>query len=184
LCVVASVVSLASMKYMTSLTILMGMLLALPSERANAYFTTAQTAISATEQTALYTITYRFGLKNDDLYMPIIATRGLSHGSNQYALGYEILEESKAPTTTGISAGIVLSNAKIENGMYKVPKGRSASFTLFVIYSVEKLEEETDYALHVQELPFYVGDNKDARKLNPSELQYYVSPEAELNPND
>ncbi len=157
-----------------------GLAFATPSQ---AYFTTNQQAFSVNEQNAFYTIDFRFGLTKYDLYMPIMAMRDLAWGSNQKTLGYEILEESKVSTTTGIANGIVLSNAEVVDGMYKVPAGTAITFTLFVVYTVEASDEETDYALHVQELPFYIGDKMSSQKLNPSELQYYISPEAEMNPN-
>lgn len=151
---------------------------------AHGYFTTNQEAVVLRGNIALYTISYAFGSEERDFYMPIMAIRDLAHDSGTEHLGFEILEGGEAATTTGTAVGLVLSNADIVDGMYKVPKGYTGRFTLVVLYSVLPGNDETDYALHVQELPFRMGEDKAYQHLNETELQYYVTEKVELNTRD
>lgn len=148
------------------------------------YFTTNQEAVALRDNVALYTVSYAFGSDERDFYMPIMAVRDLAHDSGTENLGFEILEGGDTATTTGTAVGLVLSNAEIIDGMYKVPKGYVGKFTLVVLYSVTPGNDETDYALHVQELPFKMGTDKEYQHLNETELQYYVTKKVELNTRD
>jgi hypothetical protein len=69
----------------------------------------------------------------------------------------------------------VLSNARLEDGMYVIPKGVAASFTLLVMYTIGEGETDTMFRNQVTHLPF-TFDKTEQQKLNPSELQYYVTP--------
>jgi hypothetical protein len=140
--------------------------------------------VKLNEQTALFTITYEFGLEDHDIMMPILATRNLSEENSRTKVGYSIREESETQTTAGSAVGLVLSKVPMVNGMYKLEKGSAHKMTLFVIYSTPKNALEEDYALQVDWLPYNVERN-DGREselqLNPSELQYYITKEVELN---
>jgi hypothetical protein len=153
----------------------------LGTESTQAYFTTGQAAVAATDKTALYTIDYRFGNFNEDVYMPLFAMRDLPHGSESKSAGYELLENGDTPIGYGTAAGIIFSDLEIKDDMYLLPAGEIADFTLFVIFTVAEDLAEADYAVHMQELPFYRGEDREPNKMNPSELQYYVTPEVELN---
>ena len=149
-----------------------------------AYFTTGQTAAPLTSNAALYTIEYAFGHEDYDIYMPVIAERGLLHDSDEEKVGYTLRENGDEVRTEGIAAGLVLSTTPIVDGMYKIAKGTAQKMTLLVLLVTDKDALETDYALQVEKLPYYVdrgGDEPDALELNTSELQYYVTKEVELN---
>lgn len=148
---------------------------------ADAYETTGQTAKRMSDTTAAYFITYKFGHENHDLYLPVGAVRGQDHGDGMKLLGYEVLEKAEFPAKNGTAVAVVASNAAIENGMYKVPKGYAAEFTLIVLYTTEG-EASEEYAVQVTDLPFFMDDA--AHRLNPSELQYYVTKAVTLNPSD
>jgi hypothetical protein len=152
-----------------------------------AYFTTNQQAVKLSEQAALFTIEYEFGLEDHALTMPVMAVRNLSEENSRTKVGYSIREESETLTTKGSAVGIVLSKAPIVNGMYTLEKGIAHKMTLLVIYTTPKDALEEDYALQVDWLPYNINRN-DGREgelqLNSSELQYYVTKEVELNTGD
>ena len=112
--------------------------------------------------------------------MPVFGERNLPFGAEEDALGYVILEDRFA-SDVGTAEGIVLSNAERVGAMYKIPKGTAAKMTLGIIFTIPEDALEADYQLQIQELPFYAGDDRMYRRLNPSELQYYITPEIELN---
>ncbi|MEX0918240.1 MAG: hypothetical protein WDZ93_03720 [Candidatus Paceibacterota bacterium] len=161
-----------------ALIIIVGVLV---SETASAYTTTEQRVQKINETTAIFFIDFAFGHENYDLYIPILTKRGQEHGTKAKTLGFEILEDREEPTDRGNVQALVLGKTKIENGMYKVPKGYKAPFTLAVVYTTDKALIEGDYVVQVTDLPFYRGDDMEYMHLNPSELQYYVTPEIELN---
>ena len=133
---------------------------------AEAYFTTSQSALKLSENTALYTIEYVFGLEDHDLYMPVVAERGLSHGSDEKKLGYIFTEDTDAVQTQGTSAGLVLSSAPLIDGMYKIAKGTAQKMMLFVILTADQSVTEEDFALQVQHLPYYVEkENESMQRL-------------------
>lgn len=150
---------------------------------SSAYTTSDQQAHRISERAAFFTITYRFGIPNRDFYLPIKAIRDLEAGSDEFAVGFEMLEDGKEPLQNGLANGIVLSNAKVVGDSYFVPAGQSRTFTLFVLLTTDENEPEKDYALHLHWLPFTgVVDGQELnQRLNPSELQYYITPEVELN---
>lgn len=167
-----------------SLGIVVAVFLSIVPQASQAYFTTEQTATKVTGSTAMYTIEYRFGLQNQDIYMPIVTQRELEIGSEEKKVGYSMREDAKAVRSDGVAVGIVLSNAPIVNGMYKISKGISRKMTLLVIYSAQTDSHEADYALQIDKLPYYVdmgGAQLEMRQLNSSEMQYYITPEIELN---
>ena len=150
----------------------------------NAYFTQEQTQTALTPITAMYTITYSFGLPKQDIYLPTGTQRNLMHGESDRTLGYTIREDGEDITDAGDVAGVVLSNAEVKDGMYFVPKGSKASFTLVVLLRTQPNTPKEDYSLLVENLPFLVdmgGESLQVRDLNPSELQYYATDEVRLN---
>lgn len=151
---------------------------------AHAYFTTDQSAFKLNERTAVYSIKYAFGLEDYDIYMPIFAERDLSWDANDKKVGYSMREDGVEAVAHGAATGLVLSGAPIVDGMYKIAKGAAQEMILFVILTIPEDTLEMDYALQVDKLPYYVdkgGDELHALQLNPTELQYYITPEIELN---
>jgi len=152
----------------------------------SAYFTQAQTQTKLTPITALYTITYSFGLANYDVYLPLTAERNLMHDGSESKLGFTILEDSETVSDEGDTASFIYSKAEIKDSMYFVPKGSKASFTLVTLLRTQADTEKEDYSLLVENLPFWVDVGEETlqvRDLNPSELQYYATGEIRLNDN-
>ncbi len=151
---------------------------------SEAYFSTAQSATKITVDTTLFTITYKFGFLNRELYMPIVTERGLQATSTKFSVGYDLLSEDDETLNAGSATAIVLSGDKdieIKNGRYYLPQGKSAEFT-FVALVNTPANETADASLLVTHLPFIMvkEDEEIAARLNPSELQYYRTPEVEL----
>jgi hypothetical protein len=138
-------------------------------------------AVKLSDTSALYTISYAFGDDTEDLYFPILGVRDLENDSRTHTFGYEMLEDGRIRTTDGTAAGLILSDAPIVGDLYKVSKGTVAHFTVVMLYTVPDSLHENDYALHVEDLPFYVGGDMRYEHLNPSELQYYQTPTVSLN---
>lgn len=164
-------------KYITGVVLTLLFATALP-HTSDAYFTSKQTAAPLTDTTGLYTITYSFGLPKQDIYLPIKTERNLMHGNGDSTLGYTVRTENNVIANDGIAAAIVLSDAEVKDGMYFVPAGESATFTLVAFYKAPAMTPMDGYKLQVEHLPFPVdlgeGDMQ-IRSLNPSELQYYVT---------
>ena len=171
--------TIASMKMHHILYGIVALLMVLPLT-SSAYFTTAQHAHQLSENSVLFLIEYRFGINQFDLYMPVFGERNLPFGAETDALGYVILEDGTA-TDVGAAEGIVLSNTEREGAFYKIPKGTAAKMTFALLFTIPEDALEADYQLQIQELPFYTGDDRMYRKLMPSELQHYITPEVELN---
>lgn len=148
---------------------------------ASAYTSTGARVQKINETTAIFFIDYAFGHEDHDLYLPILAERDQAHGTEAKTIGFEILAESEERTAVGSVQALALSKAPIEDGMYKAPKGYKTPFTLAVILTTSDDTIETDYAVRATDLPFYMGEKQEYQHLNVSELQYYMTPEVELN---
>lgn len=169
---------------------------------SQAYLTTAQSAVDLGNNTVLFTVTYKFGFLNREVYMPIAAKRNKEFTDKGTDAGYSILfngqNEAQATTSKlnnddvsvslnysilpGKARAIVLSNAEIKEGRYYLPKGKSGTFTLVALVDMSKSENKDDISLLMTSLPFTMIDDKKRieAKLNPSELQYYITPEINL----
>lgn len=146
-----------------------------------AYYTTDQSVTQYSETISLYTIDYYFGNKNDVMYLPVMAERGLLKGQSTSTLGYEFLVDGENPTSVGSASAVVVGDVPIVDGMYKVPAGKNGHFTLFVLLTTSADELEADYALQVTNLPFLRGEEKMKQYLNIHELSHYQTPEVEFN---
>lgn len=145
---------------------------------SEAYFTTEQSVTTINEQTAIYAITYKFGFENREVYMPIFAQRGIQAGEDRILAGYDLLSNGEK-TEAGFANGIILTkdaNVQVKDGRYYLPAGQAASFTLYVIAA-----PTVGHSLLMTNLPFEMikGGAHIPAYLNPSELQYYQTPEIE-----
>ncbi len=154
-------------------------LMLLSPSASEAYFTTGQTATMLNAQNAVFTISYKFGHDDKDMYLPATAIRTNSPLADGTTLTYGFYENGDYSKENGVAQAVILSKAPIVNGMYKIAKGTVETFTLLALLSTETTELEADYALHVDVLPFMI--EKENQHLNPSELQYYTTKEVELN---
>lgn len=159
---------------------LCAVVVAVPSDVA-AYFTKAQSAVALEDgKGVLYSVTYEFGTEKYDLYLPIIPERKSDTADQARTLTYALVEDGRE-SSYGTSLGVVVSNAEIRNGHYFIPKGTAKRMTLITLLLLPQtlIHEPHDIALQVTNLPFTMDKQgqKVEAQLNPSELQYYTTPE-------
>jgi hypothetical protein len=167
-----------------SMSIFAALLIMSVPQISSAYFTTAQSAQKINEYTAVFAIEYAFGLPKQDMYMPILAERGLAWGSDKQSIGYTLRDGNGAVVTQGDAFGLAVSNAPIVGETYKIEKGKAQKMTLYIILKTATTTPTSRYALQVDQLPFYVDIGKktfETRQLNPTELKYYVTEAVKLN---
>lgn len=152
---------------------------------AAAYFTKAQSAVMLEDgKGVLYSVTYDFGVKNYDVYLPIVPERKNEKVDQTGTQTYALLEESEEEIDFGETIGVVVSDAEIRNGEYFIPKGEAKRLTMIVLLMLPEAAptRSLDVALQVTNLPFRMvnGGVSIAARLNPSELQYYTTPEVDI----
>lgn len=162
-------------------TIIFAALLLILPASASAYISTGQQAIRVNDTTALFFIEYEFGHESHDLFLPVLAKRGQDHGTEAKTIGFELLEEGSFVNENASVQAAVISEAPIENGMYKVPKGYATTFRFAAIVTTDPDADEVDYSIQITDLPFYFDGMENKQQLNPSELRYYRTEEVELN---
>ncbi len=152
---------------------------------SQAYFTTKQSAVKLTDNTALYTVTYHFGFEKRGLYMPIAATRSAEVPA--FGAAYTLLNNDEELLSDGISSSIILTGdeaVEIKNGQYYLEPGESATFTLVSLLTLtpEMQMNNLEASLLVSHLPFtmIIGNDEVNNQLNPSELKYYRTPAVEF----
>ena len=147
---------------------------------ASAYFTTSQSAILLNENTILFSIKYSFGMNNSSLQMPIGARQNVEFNAEGTYLGYDLLSDGQ-PLSGAKVSGLVLSNAKIKDNEYSVPKGKAEEFQLVVIAQILDNDFQLDHnlSLKVTSLPFTIVNEgaEYSNHLNESELRLYRTPE-------
>jgi hypothetical protein len=172
--------------YLSALGLALTVILGLPQVTNAAYNTTAQSAQVAGPTTALFTISYAFGMANQAVYMPIMTTRGLvaeTDKTNSFRVGYQIERKDGTVVTTGTANALVLSSMPISGTMYRIPAGQSTQLTLVALVTLPANTPFSDYRLHVTKLPFIFSDANnpnDLEGLNKYELSQYVTPAVPL----
>lgn len=169
---------MTSIKRVSSYICLIIGLCILSTQGAAAYFTTDQNAFTVDNTTAVFTIDFSFGHASHDITIPVSAQPMSLVENKTSTLGYTITATDGKPAQ-GRMMGIVLSDAQVSNGFYKIKKGESAAFTLLVLFVPDTKEART-YAASVSQLPF-TFDGKQNLYLHPSELKYYTTPELSLH---
>lgn len=166
------------------------------------YSVTNSTATDLGNGHALFTVTYKFGFLNREMYMPIKATRNTKFTDKGEDVRYSVLfnGETKAVATTskindnnqsyglnysllpGKAKGIVVSSAEIKNNRYYLPEGRSATFTLVAIVDMNNSQIKENISLQITSLPFILKDGQELKtaRLNSSELASYKTEEVTL----
>lgn len=158
--------------FLVNVFILLTIFLAIPSI-SSAYFTTAQSEIKLSDESALFLIDFSFGMAKHEVQIPITAIQS-SEAQTNSAVAYTIFDED-GNTAIGTASAIVLSRAEInKNGKYSVAKGLSQNFTLAVVFTPTVVTKVNEYRLQVTHLPF-TFDGTQELQLNPSELKYYTT---------
>lgn len=151
---------------------------------------------------ALFTVTYKFGFLNREMYMPIVASRNTKYTDTGSNVGYSILinNETGAKASTslmqngemsaslnysilpGKSKAIILSEAEIKDNHYYLPEGKSETFTLIALVDMNNVVTKNDISLQMTSLPYIMVDDKEQfqTRLTESELTAYKSPTVSL----
>lgn len=138
------------------------------------------TVISLSEAAALYEISFNLGNQSRDITVPISTQRANSEtATSPSEVGFTFTASEGGDSNAGEATGLVYSNASVIDGMYHVPAGTGASFTLFVILKLEKEDPRAKYGLQVTSLPFGLGDQQNG--LNIHELSNYKTKQIGLN---
>lgn len=143
----------------------------------------------------LFSVTYKFGFLNRETYMSIDANRNTKYTEKGSDVGYSILfnDQTEAKATTskmnnndlsfslnysvlpGKAKAIVLSDAKIKDNKYYLPKGKSGTFTLIALVDMRNSAMKQDISLQMTSLPFTLVDGKKQTeaRLRALELESY-----------
>lgn len=172
-------------KCIWSLCALCAVVILAPRDTA-AYFTKAQSAVMLEDgKGVLYSVTYDFGVKKYDVYLPIGPERKSEKTDQTRIQTYALLEESEEEIGFGETLGVVVSDAEIRNGEYFIPKGEAKRLTMIVLLMLPETAptRSLDVALQVTNLPFRMvnGGVSIGARLNSSELQYYITPEVDIS---
>ena len=127
------------------------------------------------EGIAVYTLAFALGGFSKDTYIPVVGERDLANGARKDRFGYVI--NSGYPneiSTDGEVTSFLIASHEIVDGHYKIPAGTTGLFKIIALLNIDESESNT-YQFSVTELPFFVGDKKEARSFNPSELKYMNS---------
>lgn len=156
-------------------------LVALPA-RSEAYLTSDQSAVKLEDgKGILFSVTYDFGMKKNDLLMPIVPERKEASSTAQArTMTYAFMNQDGTESARGESTAVVVSNAEIRDGHYFIPRGEWKRMTLIALLKLPEtlVYEPYDLSLLVTNLPFTIvtDDTEYQNGLNPSELQYYRTP--------
>ena len=107
------------------------------------------------DMTQLYTFNFTTQTDKADLYVPIIAGRDGIGTKSRFRLPYS-MEEDGTETQSGLAYGLVLSDAEIVDGMYKIPAGTTGTFKLLVLYSLTDRPLDSEYELSLDRLHFFL----------------------------
>ncbi len=151
-------------------------------QASEAYTSDDKIASKIDSDTALYTVSYKFGFGNRALYVPIVTGRGLNASSTKFQVGYDILNHGTASKIGSVESVILTDDPDVEirNGQYYLPEGKAAVFTLVAIQTLSDTEIVTNpnLSLQVTNLPFtMVNKNvKSGYHFNPPQLAPYHTP--------
>lgn len=125
-----------------------------------------------------FIIGWQLQSREQDLYVPVQSTRNLPNGTRTNHFGYQ-LEADGQVTDVGSTTALMVSNAKIVDGMYRVPAGETATF-FAISYGKFKSPDTEAYAMRLIEVPFFVGADREVQNFNPSELRKFTTGEVKV----
>ncbi len=146
-----------------------------------AYTSTAQTALQMSSTQAMYTVEFGFSTHSNDFFIPIRAIAGEPYGSARDVVGFDVIADRSRVATEASTHSIVVSDAEVVDGMYRIPAGETRFFTLVTFVSVPPEEPDAEYLIQVTSLPHYVGVDRERRTVNNIELRSFLTPGVELN---
>ncbi len=146
------------------------------AQPAAAYRSFEQTATKVNDTTILFTITFGFGTRTNEFFIPATTNRSTPYLSQEDIVGYEILHNG-ATSTAGVSHSIVLADLSVTDGEYLIPEASTGLFTFVSLVQFDEPLADTDeYTLQITSLPHYVGEDRDRRFVNEYELATFITP--------
>lgn len=143
---------------------------------AEAYRSFEQTTTKLNDTTILFTITFAFGTKTNEFFIPSLTNRNTPYLSDEDIVGYELLKNGTS-TTSGTSHSIVLADLSVTEGEYRIPVASTGRFTFVsVVQFNEPILDTDDYQIQITSLPHYVGEARDRRFVNEFELATFITP--------
>jgi hypothetical protein len=151
-------------------------------EEAAAWETTAQSATQLTDDTWLFSVTYRMAFLNRETELPILADRRSVPNPLLPTVQYDIVDAAGNTLTGARSTAIVLSDTPLIDRQYFLPSGRAGFFTLTAVVqlSPELVAADGTVQLRINWLPFTLtreGVVQQAR-VPEADLVNFVTPVA------
>lgn len=122
---------------------------------SEAYEVTDRHMIRLSDTVTMYTLEFKFGFLNADMWMPMMASRTIKEGNK--------------------TSSVVLSTAPIEDNKYFVPMKRNSSFTLLVLEEHEVGKSKG--SITVEKLPITIkkkGEKAVIRTFEGEELEDFT----------
>lgn len=151
---------------------------------AAAYEVTDSNVTRLSDDTVLFSVTYRFGFLNREMLMPLATQYGTAETSDR--VSYTISAGGETLATPYAPAIVLTSDEDVtlRDGQYHLPEGRNAEFTF---YSFLRLEEDTPTnGLHAEitHLPYTMinvdKDSMSSGAVLPTEISDYRTPSLTL----
>jgi hypothetical protein len=141
--------------------------------------TQAANIVALTDNTALFTIDFDFIAGKDGYQIPVGALQGLAFTENKDFVGYRVVGGDTPVMAKSTTNAVVLSEQKIENGMYQLAAGGRASFTLVGLFEVPETTSTEEYFVELISLPHYIGTSRV--NVSESRLEQFKTDEIQLN---
>lgn len=142
---------------------------------SQAYIPNNQTVRALGDHAAVFTVDYGFMAGKSPIYLPVFGS--VKPSKNEF--GFRVRANNE-PGQYDQAFGFVVSAAPIENGMYVIKPGKSATFTAVMVVQASSTVDTAMYHTHLNYLPFYQGEDKRFFPLNKYQLETYVTPKVEL----
>lgn len=121
----------------------------------------------------VFELTFPVGGWSKDLYIPVVGEQNLPYGSRIRKFGYTF-ERSGTTTDTATGTALILSNAEMVDGFYRIPAGTTAWLTVLAIASADEKDGDL-YRMRVTELPFFLGDDRLPGHFTNGEMKYLTT---------
>lgn len=147
-------------KYFGQTTLFAALLFISLPNSSEAYEVTDRHITRVSDTTTMYTISFKFGFLNADLWMPLAASR-----------------TSSAAMNGNMTSSVILSTNPIEENKYYVEKGKNGNFTLLVLE--EHKVGESINAVTINKLPITIqkeGKKKELWILEGDNLKDFTIP--------
>ncbi len=139
----------------------------------------AATIVAVNDNTALFTIHFDFIAGDEAYQIPVGALRGLAFNENKNFVGYRVVSGDTPVMVETKTNAVVLSEQEIKDGMYQIPAGERASFTLVGLFEVPETTSTDSYFVELMSLPHFIGDERV--NVTPNRLEQFKSDEVTLN---